>query len=124
MYTSLENPDATLPSEYVGGFTIHDFDNNEYHISVPPDESVYHFCNQDFPQYRPFPVFPPLPSRQPEGAEWMDPDQEVIMQFFGWTSVAVIVYVLGIYIFRFVIPSIRGLFSNQYEVGFCSQFLW
>ena len=112
-----EEPDTLLPPEYVGNFTIHDFDNNEYHVSIPADESVYHFCNQDFPQYKPHPIFPPLPSKQPEGGEWMDSDQEVIVQFFGWTSVAVIAYVLGIFVFRFVLPSIRGLFSSVYQVS-------
>ena len=106
-----------LPVPYIGNHTIYDFDNQGYHISIPANALVYRYCDQDFMRYRPFPVFPPLPSKQPEGKEWMTDEQEAIATAFGWTSLLVIVFVLLVFVHRFVVPLLRGLFRSNYRVS-------
>ena len=106
-----------LPVPFIGNHTIYDFDNNEYHVSIASDALLYHFCDQDFMRYRPFPVFPPLPSKQPQGSEWMTDEQEVIAAVFGWTSVAAIVLVSLIFVHRFAVPFVQGLFRSNYKVS-------
>jgi hypothetical protein len=109
--------DTDLPDTYIGNHTVYDFDNQEYHISISPDALVYRFCDQDFMRYRPFPVFPPLPSRQPEGSEWMTPEQENIATVFGWTCVAAFVFVLLVFLKRLAVPFVQGLFRSSYKVS-------
>ena len=111
--------DATsLPVPYIGNHTVYDFDNQEYHVSVSADALVYRFCNQDFMRYSPLPVFPPLPSRQPNGSEWMTHEQESIAGVFAWTSVAAILFVLLVFVHRLVIPFVCGLVHSSYKVRY------
>lgn len=96
---------------------MYDFDNQEHRIIVSPEALVYRFCDQDFMRYRPFPAFPPLPSKQPTGGEWMTHDQETIAAVFGWTSVAAILFVLVVLLNRVVVPFLLGLFQSNYKVS-------
>ena len=74
----------------------------------------YMYCNQNF--YRTG-VFPALPQFQPDGAQWMSQSQGILTTLYGWTSVVVILVATGTALRHMVLPFVRGLYENTYEVS-------
>ena len=105
--------DKVIPSDYVGYFHATDGAGNPVSIAVEEDASVYKYCNQDMLRYHP-PAFPAVPSNQPQGDEWMDPEQ-AFTSVFGWTSVWITLFVMGMFLNVFRKNAERLLWS-RYEV--------
>ena len=117
--------DTTITSEYVGHFNATDGEGKPVSFSIAEGGRNYKFCNQDMLRYR-IPAFPAVPSNQPSGSEWMRPEQS-FTEVFGWTSVWVILFVVGIFLNEFR-KNVKHLLWSRYEVwvywigyGLCSS---
>uniref|UniRef100_A0A7S1GMH3 Uncharacterized protein n=1 Tax=Cyclophora tenuis TaxID=216820 RepID=A0A7S1GMH3_CYCTE len=44
-------------------------------------------------QYKPFPAFPPIPSKQSKGSAWMTPEQSFTV-IFGWASIGLLGFIV------------------------------
>lgn len=89
--------DNTVSSDYVGSFSGVTGEGDPVEFTIVEDETTYKYCNQDMLRYKPWPAFPAVPSNQPKGGEWMQHGQEFAV-VFGWTSIAVILGVIVIYL--------------------------
>jgi hypothetical protein len=78
-------------------------------VSVSQGSESFRYCLQDFLRYGNF-TFPALSSWQPEGGEWMDADQELVVDIYGWTSLAVLGCVL-LFFLSLVVGAVRAMFS-------------
>jgi hypothetical protein len=74
----------------------------------------YSYCNQNFWSAG---VFPPLPRFQPKNAKWMSDSQEKLTSLYGWTSVVVLLISVAAFLRNVIIPKIRALYENTYEVS-------
>ena len=84
-----------LTEEYIGTHCAQfDYMNMEqtFKIVIKSDDRVYKFCNQEIIGTSRI-YFPPLPSSQPEGSEWMTSSQESFSKIHGWACVVVILIV-------------------------------
>ena len=105
--------DSTISSEYVGTFQAVTGDGVSVTVNVSEGDHNYFYCNQDMMHYDP-PAFPAIPSNQPAGYEWMRESQN-FCSVFGWTSLVIVVYVIGIFLNalrRWLAP----IFFRVYEV--------
>jgi len=101
-----------VSSKYVGTHTAHLVDGDTANITIEQNSTNYKFCNQDFFAMN---TFPPLPKYQPEGSEWMTPDQELVVNLLGRTSVA-FVTLIGCWSLCLIYACvIRGIFRSTYK---------
>lgn len=107
--------DEAVSSAYVGTFSGKTGDGESIDFTVVEGDTTYKYCNQDMLRYKPWPAFPAVPSSQPEGGEWMARGQEFSF-IFGWTSVAIIVFVVLIYANR-----VRQIITHLLYGGFVSH---
>ena len=94
----------SLPEYYEGTYGS---EGNGINFTISADDKVYKFCNQNL--FRFFPaVFPPFPSDQPVGSEWMSETQLKYLPIYGWLCLGIIITVsaiIAIRLFvRFVVP--------------------
>jgi len=92
-YDNLCETDRGLDPSYIGNYTFTKNGADPLIInttSIDPVNGipVYRYCKQDFIRSEGN-SFPFVPSRQPEGDEWMSDEQENITTVFGWTAVVV-----------------------------------
>ena len=85
-----------VSSEYVGSFDAVTGSGESVTVDISQGDVNYFYCNQDMMHFDP-PAFPAIPSNQPIGGEWMSEDQRFAV-IFGWTSVVVVVFVIGIFL--------------------------
>lgn len=104
----------TVPSSASGFYDAFDLDGNLVNIYIPEGAKEYIFCRQDLIRHSP-PAFPPLPSDQPEGENWMTDGQEDVTRMYGWTMIGVLVAVCIIFFDRIVICNIRKIFFSSYK---------
>lgn len=111
IFTSVS--DSTVSSDYVGSFQAATVDGTTVDVDVSEGDSNYFYCDQDMMHYSP-PAFPAIPSNQPVGGEWMSESQQ-FCSVFGWTSVFIVVYVLGVFL-NALRKRIIPIFFRVYEV--------
>lgn len=87
---------SAVSSEYIGSFQAVTAAGTPVAFDVSQDETNYFYCNQDMMHWNP-PAFPAIPSKQPVGGEWMTSSQD-FCSVFGWTSVFIVVFVVGIFL--------------------------
>ena len=109
-----EDFDTDLPQSMIGnwtetieevktslfGFDLFHLPERNVNYTIREDSQVYKYCNQDLRDTNG--GFPPLPSRQPAGVEWMESDQENVLWFFGATCISILIIVIGLYIDKLV----------------------
>ena len=103
---------AEVPDDYLG---VYEFSDEASSFEITTEDSVYKFCEQDLFRYVPA-AFPPLPSSQPEGSEWMSPSQLKFAPIYGWCCVGVVVLVGATFLFRMFLKFILPLFSRTYKL--------
>jgi hypothetical protein len=105
---------------YIGNYTVaarSDTGTNQVdHVEISAETTEYRYCLQDLIRSGNGNSFPFIPEQQPKGDEWMTADQEVVTTIFGWSSVAVIVVVVGMFFFGWL-QMLQGLFSSSYSVS-------
>ena len=76
------------PPVYWGEYNITRYSDptEKVELKVDFNTSSYRFCNQDMLR-RQDRSFPFVPSNQPEGDEWMEPQQETVTTVYGWAAV-------------------------------------
>ena len=84
-------------------------------VTLTANTTIYKYCRQNFLHHESGFYFPFIYRNQPNGGEWMTPDQIRLSYIFGWTSVAVI----GLILSKFIISTLkwlRTLFVSEYQV--------
>ena len=77
---------------YVGSFSGRNGEGEEVKVVISAGDHNYFFCDQDMIRYHPI-AFPALPSKQPQGFEWMTEDQD-FSRIYGITSAVIVGLVL------------------------------
>jgi hypothetical protein len=119
-FDDLCTSDSTVNSTYHGSWILPSLSSNnvsEVGKSIVLDEGdvEYQYCLQDFFRFaKDDKAFPFVPSKQPEGKEWMTPEQEIVTSIFGWSSLAVITVMCLSFVRRWY-NNIMGLFRGTYE---------
>ena len=106
---------SIVSSDYVGNHNATTGDGKQVVIDVSGDDKTYYYCNQDMARYQPL-AFPAIPSKQPDGGEWMTPEQD-FARIFGLTSVAIIVAVILV-VLNNLRKKLSGWFVSPYAVSF------
>lgn len=119
-YDNLCENDSPLPTAYQGTFVVAARDPssrmNGVEVTFSESHPGYRVCSQDLLSPGRGRTFPFIPSRQPEGDEWMTPDQEYVTTVFGWTSVAITAVVIIKFIWGWV-ENAQSLFGSTYSVS-------
>ena len=122
-FDNLCDKNESLPVSYQGTFTVKALDQNiqmnGVQVTFSDSDTPYHVCSQNLLGR----TFPFVPSRQPEGGEWMTPDQEDVTTIFGWTSVAITVFVIIKFVWGWV-EQAQALFTSSYSVRWIRSFIW
>mmetsp|Transcript_35837 Transcript_35837/g.54318 ORF Transcript_35837/g.54318 Transcript_35837/m.54318 type:complete len:327 (-) Transcript_35837:645-1625(-) len=103
-----------VDQDYVGTWTATTFGNKTIQARVVKEDIAYKFCLQDLLRVDDKVTFPPLPKHQPKGSEWMTPDQEKLVELFGWTSLVLTIAVV-IYFACDSLRMVRDLFYYKHE---------
>jgi len=102
--------DSTVDASIAGSY---EFRNETEVLRV--GDPIYKPCRQDFFRYRWDELsFPFIASNQPEDAEWMTDDQQLLSDVFGWTAVGVIGFVFLSFVGRWLMglcSSFRGTYD-------------
>jgi hypothetical protein len=107
-------PNADIDPAYVGkNFTVLPHDKV---VSFEAKDVDYFFCNQDLLSPGRGRTFPFIAAQQPEGGEWMTDDQEIVTTIFGWSSVAILAFVVLKFVWGWIEMS-KSLFYSSYEVS-------
>ena len=118
-FDNICDKNESLPAGYQGTFTVKALDQsirmNGTQVTFSESDMPYRVCNQDLLAGGQGRTFPFIPSQQPEGGEWMTPDQEDVTTIFGWTSVAITVFVIVKFVWGWV-EQAQSLFTSSYEV--------
>jgi len=109
---------TTITSNYIGNFTVNEVDI--VNITATSEHKFHKFCNQNFLESIPA-TFPPLPSFQPEGSEWMNESQRLFATIYGWSCVVVCVFVGATMVLETLYFFFSSLFFNGYKVWFLSE---
>jgi len=104
--------DEFVPEYYEGIYEIGT--NGTRTTDIASDTKAYKYCDQDMFRYQPS-VFPPFPSDQPNGNEWMSETQLKYLPLYGWSCVGIISTVGAIMVFRIFIKFVLPLFSKRYK---------
>jgi hypothetical protein len=75
----------------------------------------FRFCLQDMLRIKGQISFPFVPSKQPDGGEWMTPAQEDVTKVYGWTAVGVLALV-GLTFLRGWAENIAEFFFHEHVV--------
>jgi hypothetical protein len=102
--------DEVVPADYVNVFT---FGTNDVTFTVAADSKAYKYCDQDMFRYKA--AFPPLPSDQLDGSEWMSETQVKFLPIYAWSSIGIISAVAAVIVFRFFIKFVIPLCSRRYK---------
>mmetsp|Transcript_17239 Transcript_17239/g.23946 ORF Transcript_17239/g.23946 Transcript_17239/m.23946 type:complete len:578 (-) Transcript_17239:207-1940(-) len=101
--------------QYHGTHTATTGSDEQVSVTIRRSDNVFQFCDQDMLRYRQPSAFPPIPSFQPDGKEWMTSGQEDALNIIGWTCVAVLAYGTVIYVNRILISFLKKLFCHSYK---------
>lgn len=82
-------------------------------IEIEAGSVVYRFCNQNFLNMG---VFPALPRFQPLNGQWMTTEQVFVTDVYGWTSVAVLIFFVVVFFWRFG-TALGSFFYGGYKVS-------
>ena len=120
--------DNDVDQSYIGNYTVTARSGTGTRqvddVEISAETTEYRYCVQDLIRQATGNTFPFTPEQQPKGDEWMTADQEVVTTIFGWSSVAVIVYVVTKFLFGWL-QMCQGLFSSSYSVSWDnSTILW
>jgi len=80
-------------------------------VNITKTDKIYKYCNQNFFETGKFPA---LPQFQPPDSKWMTLEQEWATEIYGWTSVAILILLVGVFIWR-VFDGITTYFLGGYE---------
>jgi hypothetical protein len=86
-------------------------------VNFTDTETQYRFCSQDLMSPGRGQTFPFVASKQPEGDEWMTPEQEDVTTIFGWASVVITAIVAMKFVWGWV-EIAQTLFSSSYSVSY------
>ena len=98
-YDNVCQTDMEIPSIYIGEITINTGTVNKESRVFHENDVAHTMCNQNLFRYKPR-AFPPLPSFQPKGGEWMTDEQVkfaylhvgtllMIMTFVAWRMIGI-----------------------------------
>jgi hypothetical protein len=108
------------PVAYEGKHNVTPLDesirNLDWQVIFSDSETQYRFCNQDLMSPGQGQTFPFVASKQPEGDEWMTPEQEEVTTIFGWTSVVITAIICVKFLWGWV-EMAQTLFSSSYSVS-------
>lgn len=117
-FDNLCDKDESLPANYKGTFTVKALDQgigmNGTQVTFSESDTPYRVCNQNLLSGGLGRTFPFTASQQPEGGEWMTPDQEDVTTIFGWTSVAISAVVIIKFVWGWV-EQAQSLFTSSYS---------
>ena len=85
----------TISPENEGIWMLKEY--NDDVMIVTDATEVYRFCLQDYLRYGNW-TFPALARWQPEGSDWMTEKQELLVNIYGITSLAVLALVLSFFV--------------------------
>ena len=105
----------TVNTTYIGEFNLTTVKGTTERTTIDAASSTYRFCPQYVIANDERRTFPPNPSSQPPGAEWMTEDQELVVSLYGWASLGVMALVCWSLLFGFV-KGIEGFFRASYNV--------
>lgn len=92
-YDNLCQNGGRVDPNYIGKWTLQTGESGTIvDASVTGKDSAFRYCLQNLLRVE-GPSFPAIPANQPQGGEWMTPEQENITNIYGWTSVACIAFV-------------------------------
>ena len=103
-------------STYVGQWNIRvsgDNSGNTQIVTVGTNATIYQHCHQRIAGLEGRP-FPPSPTLQPRAREWMTTPQELVVEIFGWTSLAVVAWVSW-YILYCLVRHLEQSFRASYQ---------
>jgi hypothetical protein len=87
-----------------------------YFAQVNETDSYYEFCLQDFFRYpRGENHFPFIPEFQPEGMEWMNPEQETVTRVYGWSSLVLLFLVVLVFLLMIARALLGVFFKDRYD---------
>jgi len=99
-------------SDYIGTFTAYVLNGNEIKVTIDESSKTYFYCNQDM-THRPF-IFPPVPTKQPIGGEWMSASQAQGLAFLGYSTTIILTLVACRIIFKLVVKPLFQFFMRTY----------
>ena len=102
-----DGDDATdILTNYVGKYFIEDGAGHITQVKITPDDTVYTFCNQDLLDFKNI-SFP---------FEWMSPLQSLYTRIFAWTTVAI--FIISVFLFLTKVAQfVAAMFSSSYKVS-------
>jgi len=100
--------DEVVPGDYVGVYELGTNGNAFTYVST--NSKAYKYCDQDLFRYKA--AFPPFPSDQPDGSEWMSEIQLKFLPIYARSCIGIISAVGAIVAFRFFIKFALPLFSR------------
>ncbi len=119
-FDNLCENENSFEAGYQGTFTVKALDTSiRMHgeeVTFSDSDTQYRVCNQNLLSPGRGRTFPFVPSRQPEGGEWMTPDQEDVTTVFGWTSVAITAVVIIKFLWGWF-DIAQSLFRSSYSVS-------
>ena len=92
------------------------------HTDDQDEEAItYQYCNQDMFRSGIFPPLPRFQNRTEGNLQWMTPSQEKLVSLYGWTSVIALIVAIWAGLKERLLPVLKSLFRNSYEVRFCRR---
>lgn len=110
-FDNLCKNDDAISKEYLGNHTIKTSDGTMIQQNIDSDTESFRYCHQDLLRYTTL-SFPALSRWQSE--DWMSDDQETVVNIYGWTSLVVLVIVLGFFIIL-IVKNCQERFSIGHE---------
>ena len=121
--------DEVVPDDYVGVYELGT--NGSAFTYVATNSKAYKYCDQDL--FRSEAAFPPFPSDQSDGSEWMSETQVKFLPIYAWSCIGIIQAVGTIIavrlFFKFALPlcskiyvktqgkANEQVFSDVHEIG-------
>ena len=103
-----------VPPALAGTYNITRADNVTDTAIISEGDTIHTYCSQLLFRESEFKRFPPSPQGQPPNMEWMEPEQETVVEIYGWVMLAVIALVGFNILFSFV-QGIEKFFRSSYK---------
>ena len=103
--------DETLPEYYEGTYTS---EQSGINFTLSSGDKVYKYCDQNL--FSKFPAaFPPFPSDQPAGVEWMSETQVKFLPMFAWSCAGIIITVVVIFAIKLLVRFVAPFFFRTHK---------
>lgn len=119
-YDNLCEVDEPIDDAYIGKFRVDALVNTTFTqkladtVEFRENDRRYRVCSQNLLAPGRGTTFPFIPAQQPEGSEWMTPDQEDVTLVFGWTAVVIIAGVIIKFVWGWL-EMAQSMFRSTYS---------